>query len=647
MCSKTYYITTAIAYANAKPHMGHALEFVQADCIARFRQLVGDRVRFQTGMDEHGVKQAETAAEQGITPQELADRNAESFRDLCRLLSVDYSYFFRTTDREAHWPSCHKLWKRMADQGDIYKREYNGVYCAGCEKFLTDRDIEDGVCPNHPQMELKDVAEENYFFKLSRYSDEIARLIETDELRVYPEKRKNEILSLAREGLKDVSFSRPRTSLQWGIPVPDDPEQVIYVWCDALTNYLSGVGFADETPLYEECWPADVHCIGKDILRFHAGIWPGMLLSAGVPLPKAVFVHGFLTSEGRKMSKSLGNAVDPVQIAEEYGPEALRYYLLKEIQATADGDFSRNRFEEKYNADLANDLGNLLNRTIGLIRKYRGGSLEPEALVTERFASLPEVVEAVVADVKAHMAEYQIDRAADDIWRLVRELNQYVDYSAPWTLKKEGKEAELTTVLYSLVEGLRLVSLLLYPFVPATSAAFREQLGLPEVADGELTGPAARFGELTGNIQVKGGAPVFPRLDRKKKQAAVKGKQGKKASKKGKKTGPLPEIAIEDFASVELRVAEILSAEVVEGSRNLLKLQITLGGDEKRQLVAGIANCYQPDELVGRKIIVVANLKPATIMGVESRGMLLAAGSSKNLGLLSVDRDIPVGTRIS
>lgn len=653
MCSETYYITTAIAYANAKPHMGHALEFVQADCIARFRQLLGDRVRFQTGMDEHGVKQAETAAEQGMTPQALADQNAEKFRDLCRLLSVNYTYFIRTTDREGHWPSCTKLWKRMAEQGDIYKREYTGIYCAGCEKFLTDRDIEDGVCPNHPQMTLKEVSEENYFFKLSRYSDEITRLIETDELRVYPEKRKNEILSLAREGLKDVSFSRPKASLELGITVPGDPEQVIYVWCDALTNYLSGVGFADETPLYRECWPADVHCIGKDILRFHAGIWPGMLLSAGIPLPKAVFVHGFITSEGRKMSKSLGNAVDPVEIAGEYGPEALRYYLLKEIPATDDGDFSRSRFEEKYNADLANDLGNLLNRTIGLIRKYRGGTLEPDPLVTERFASLPEVVAAVVKDVKAYMAEYRIDRAIEAIWRLVRELNQYVDYSAPWTLKKEGKDAELTTVLYSLVEGLRLVSLLLYPFVPLTSDTFREQLGLPMVADGELAGAAARFGELTGTIQVKGGAPVFPRLDRKKKQDAPKGKQGKKApakkagAKKSKKDGPLPQIAIEDFASVELRVAEILQAETVEGSHNLLKLQITLGGDESRQLVAGIANCYRPDELVGRKIIVVANLKPATIMGVESRGMLLAAGSSKNLGLLSVDRDIPVGTRIS
>ncbi|MDP7421381.1 MAG: methionine--tRNA ligase [bacterium] len=640
MGEDNFYITTAIAYANAKPHMGHALEFVQADCIARYMRLLGCRVRFQTGMDEHGVKQAETAAEQGLKPQELADKNAQSYRDVCQLLSISFDNFIRTTDREGHWPACQKLWQLMADKGDIYKQKYTGIYCAGCEKFLTDRDMEDGKCPIHTGMDLKEVSEENYFFKLSRYSEEITRLIESDELKIHPEERKNEILSLAREGLKDVSFSRPKTSLEWGIPVPGDPSQVIYVWCDALSNYISGLGYVDESDLYRQFWPAKVHCIGKDILRFHAGIWPGILLSAGVELPKAIFVHGFITSEGQKMGKSLGNVVDPVDIVDTYGTEALRYYLLKEIPSTSDGDFSLQRFEEKYNADLANDLGNLLNRTVGLIRKYRQGRLEAGAMLSDVWGTLPETSASVVEAVKKNMLDYQLSRAIEAIWKLVRELNLYVTQAAPWTLKKEKKAAELDSVLYALVEGLRLVSLLVYPFLPTAANLFREQLGLPPVADGDLSGEQADFGYLTGTIEIKGGQAVFPRLDRKKKKAPPVGQKKKKAQ------AQVPEIAIEDFSAVDLRVAEVLTAEPVKDSRNLLQLSISLGEDEPRQLVAGIAKCYTPEQLVGRKIVVVANLKPARIMGVESRGMLLAAGTSENLGLLLVDRDIPVGTRV-
>ncbi len=466
-----YYITTAIAYVNAPPHIGHALEFIQADALARYHRLKEDDTFFLTGTDEHGVKIYETAKEQGISTQELVDKNAEIFKSLEGVLTLSNDGFVRTS-LEEHRRGARKLWQKLVDAGDIYKDVYKGNYCAGCESFIAEKDLdENGQCPNHKK-KPKILEEENYFFKLSKYSDKIRKLIEKDELKVVPNSRKNEMLNIIGEdGLKDVSFSRPKSVLPWGVPVPDDETQVMYVWCDALSNYITALDYENEGELYKKYWPADVHLIGKDILRFHAGIWPGMLLAAGIELPRSIYVHGFITSEGQKMSKSLGNTVDPLEYVEKYGVDALRYYLLREIPTADDGDFSHGRFTEVFNSELANGIGNLVNRITMMIDKYADGKVP--AIADKELLGLDELLEKY----KGYFETFNLKKACESVFAVVDLGNKYIDDKKPWALAKEGS-ADVPVVLYNLLELIRILVYLLYPIIPTTAEKIAGQIGL-------------------------------------------------------------------------------------------------------------------------------------------------------------------------
>lgn len=469
-----FYLTTAIHYVNADPHMGHALEFILADAIARYRRMIGEDTYFLTGTDEHGVKNYSTAKKEGMEPQAFVDKYAERFLELTNLLDISNDDFIRTSDKERHAPACQKLWKLLVDKGDIYEKEYEGLYCEGCEAFMSLRDLaEDGNCPIHHRAP-KTVHEKNYFFKLSNYSDQIVELIESDTLRIIPSQRKHEFLNMAKEGLHDVSFSRPKSVLPWGVEVPDDPDQVMYVWCDALTNYISALGYAEDAEKYRKYWPADLHVIGKDIVRFHAGIWIGMLLSAGIELPKSILVHGFITHNGEKMSKSLGNVIDPVALVSQFGTDAIRYYLLREIPSGRDGDFNDQLFKDRYNSDLANNLGNLVNRVHTLIS--RNGITEFEF---DRFADLyKSKTEETWKKYLSDMDAYNLHEAIFHVWRLVDFANKMMEEDKPWSLVKTDP-GKAKAVLCNSLELIRHVTMMISPFIPRASVAIRHQLGLP------------------------------------------------------------------------------------------------------------------------------------------------------------------------
>ena len=500
---KKFYVTTSIAYVNASPHVGFAMEVVQADAMARYHRLKGDDTFYLTGTDEHGVKMYETATTLGKTPQELADENSAKFRALKDLLNLSNDGFVRTTD-DYHKRGAQKMWKALVDAGDIYKGTYVGKYCSGCEAFVADKDLVDGKCPNHDRVP-EIIEEENYFFKLSKYSDKIRELIASGELIVAPEARKNEILNIIGEGFKDVSFSRPKNVLPWGIDVPDDDSQVMYVWCDALSNYITAIGYAEtDVSMFEKFWPADVHLIGKDILRFHAGVWIGMLLSAGLPLPKAVFVHGFITSDGKKMSKSLGNVVDPADYVQKYGADALRYYLLREIPTGDDGDFSEARFVELYNGDLANSLGNLVNRVLMMVERYTGGIIKG----SEKNETLEKKIGDIWAEYEKSFNNFNIKVAVEHVLELLAFGNKYVDDQKPWELAKLDQPA-CEAVLYNLLEILRNSAVMLLPIIPEKAEKILTMLGL-NPAD---CGYGKYFGFLKDGGKVSKGDPLFPRLE--------------------------------------------------------------------------------------------------------------------------------------
>lgn len=499
--SNNFYVTTAIAYVNAAPHIGFAMEILEADVLARYHRMNGDEVWFLTGTDEHGSKIKRAAEEQGVTPQELADENAVLYQNLAKVFNLSNDDFIRTTDKERHYPGSQKLWRKLVEAGDIYKSKYQGHYCVGCEAFVTEKDLEDGKCPEHDK-EPELITEENYFFKLSKYSDQIAEKIEKDELRVVPESRKNEMLSLCKEGLQDVSFSRPIRSLEWGVPVPGDEEQIMYVWCDALANYITAL---DEEK-FGKFWPADVHVIGKGILRFHAGIWIGMLLSAGIELPRAIYVHGYITSEGQKMSKSLGNVVDPFSVVEEWGCDPVRYYLLREIPTTTDGDFSKERFKILYESELANNFGNLFSRVLTMTEKNLDGKV-PEVVSDSDFV---EASKEAWAKYDEYLGNFDLKKACEEAVKLGELANQYIDEKKPWELAKTD-EGALKEVLYNLLEVLRHIACMLWPFIPETADKMLEGLGACEDYNKCDFVEFREWGRLAPGVEVKKGEILFPK----------------------------------------------------------------------------------------------------------------------------------------
>ncbi len=499
-----FYLTTAIAYTNAGPHLGHALEFVQADAIARYKRLMGFDTWFLTGTDEHGIKNYNKAKEAGIDTLDFVHKNATQFKDLKNSLDIAYDDFIQTTDQARHYPAAQKLWERLVASGDIYLKEYEGLYCEGCEMFLKETDLVDGKCSTHKTAPVAS-KESNYFFKLSKYSDQIVQLIESGELKLLPDSRQNEFLNMAKEGLMDVSFSRPKSSLPWGIPVPNDPEHTMYVWCDALTNYISGIGYSQESDQFKAYWPADVHLIGKDIVRFHAGIWIGMLLSAGLALPKSILIHGFVTHNGEKMSKTLGNVVDPVELAGEYGKDSVRYYLLREIPMGNDGDFSDKLFAERHNSDLANNLGNLLNRVHTLVSRN-----DIDAFTFDQHhAVFEQKVDETWQKFVSEMDEYSLSEGMFHVWRLVDFANKMMEEKKPWSLVKEDPEAG-KAVLCNLLEVLRHISILISPFIPTASQRMRQQLGLPESINPEKE---RGWGALEGWDALGESEIIFPRIE--------------------------------------------------------------------------------------------------------------------------------------
>ncbi|MFA6992341.1 MAG: methionine--tRNA ligase [Candidatus Gracilibacteria bacterium] len=501
-----FYVTTAIAYVNASPHIGFALELIQADVLARYHRLKGDETFYLTGVDEHGVKIYETAKEAGMESQKFADMNAEKFKALKGILNLSNDDFIRTTS-DMHKKGAKKIWQKMFDAGDLYKDKYKGNYCVGCEAFILDKDLDvDGNCPIHKK-KPKVFEEENYFFKLSKYSDKIRELIEKDEMKVVPVARKNEMLNIIGEGLKDVSFSRPKDVLPWGIDVPNDDSQVMYVWCDALSNYITGVDYEKEGPQFKKFWPCDAHLIGKDILRFHAGIWIGMLLSAGVKLPKSVYVHGFITSEGQKMSKSIGNVVDPLVYVDKYGADSLRYFLMKEIPTTDDGDFSHKRFIELYNSELANGFGNLVNRVVMMTDRYLGGKV-PKIKDNDDSKKVKDFILDVFGKYGKFVDAFDIKLALEAAYSVVDFGNKYIDEKKPWAMAKEN-DPNLSVVLYNLLEIIYASSILLLSVVPAGCKKVLKQLG----KDSEKVGFDFKWGNFKESAQIEKAEVLFPRIE--------------------------------------------------------------------------------------------------------------------------------------
>ena len=505
MSSKNkFYITTAIAYVNAPPHLGHAMEFIETDAIARYKRMMGVDAYFLTGTDEHGVKIYNTAKKEGIETQALVDKYAQTFKNLKGILNLSNDDFIQTSDKERHWPACQLLWKKLVEKGDIYKKEYEGKYCEGCEMFMKETELVDGKCPTHKKEPVL-LKEENYFFKLSNYSEKIVKLIESKELKIVPESREAEFLNIAKDGLMDVSFSRPRNVLPWGVDVPGDPNQVMYVWCDALTNYISAIGYAENTEQFKKYWPVDLHVIGKDIVRFHAGYWIGMLLSAGIELPKSIFIHGFITHNGEKMSKTTGNVVDPIEVADKYGTDALRYYLLREIPVGRDGDFSDKLFVERYNSDLANNLGNLVNRIYSLISRN-----EIIDFTFDKYSDLyKEKVDETWKKYTSDMDEYDLHEAIFHVWRLVDFANKMMEDEKPWALLKDNPEKG-RAVLCNLLEVLRHISIMISPFIPEASTKIRRQIGLPNEIDSEKENG---WGVVIGWQKLGEQEILFPRIE--------------------------------------------------------------------------------------------------------------------------------------
>ena len=639
--ARVFYLTTPIYYVNDRPHLGHAYTTIAADTMARYHRLAGDDVWFLTGTDEHGDKIAQAAAKAGVTPQALADRNSAAFRETWNALGIANDDFIRTTEPR-HTKVVQAILQTLWEAGEIYLGNYGGQYCFGCERFYTEKEIVDGKCPDH-QTPLQWIEEENYFFKMSKYQAWLVETIERQPDLIRPERYRNEILGFLRDPLQDLSISRPKRRLNWGIPLPFDDKYVTYVWFDALINYVSALGGPGD-PRFETYWPSAQHVIAKDIVKPHAIYWPCMLKAAGRPLYRHLNVHGYWTLGGRKISKSVGNLVEALALKDTYGNDAFRYFILREMVFGLDADFSEEALVGRLNADLANDLGNLVSRVTTLIvnfggirRGWQAGDVgELETRLERRSAQ-------VIRDVAAAMDEFAFQRALTAIWAFVGSVNGYVDTTQPWALAKdETQRTRLDVVLYALGESLRFLGIILTPFLPDAATKIRVGLG----QSGEPTLADAVWGRLTAGTRVQKVSGLFPRVDDKNKSDLGNGATSTSGRPPSRHSDPAALATISDVGKLELRVAEVLTAEPVPKSKKLLKLTVSLGG-EPRTLVAGIAEHYAPAELVGKKVVVVANLEPVKLMGIESNGMVLAASTEGKLAVLTVDRDLPPGATIT
>ena len=645
MNKEKYYITTAIAYASGKPHFGNTYEAIATDAIARYKRQRGYDVRFMTGTDEHGQKVQNLAEKAGITPQAYVDNVSGQIKELWKLMNVSEDYFIRTTD-SYHKTAVEHIFKKLYDQGDIYKGYYEGLYCTPCESFFTETQLVDGKCPDCGR-EVTKTKEEAYFFKMSKYADRLMKHIEENPDFIQPESRKKEMINnFLKPGLQDLCVSR--TSFNWGVSVTFDPKHVIYVWIDALSNYITGLGYdpdnEEQPELFKKYWPADVHIIGKDIVRFHTIYWPIMLMALGVELPKKVFGHPWFNFGFDKMSKSKGNVVYADKLAERFGVDGVRYYAISEMPYANDGSITYENIINRYNSDLANNLGNLLSRTIAMTKKYFGGIIPQNVAFDNEFDNdLKAKTLDTVSKFTALMDDFKLAEAAETVFDMLSRANKYIDETTPWILAKdEAQKERLGTVLYNLLETLRFGAVLLYPFIPSTSEEIFKELNT------ELTGydTLKSFGALESGKDVGEQRVLFQRIDEAKMLAEIEAEIAKKMEEAKAKEKPegCAIIGIDKFMEVELRTAEVLECEAVPKAKKLLKLQLDLGY-EKRQVVSGIAKFYKPEELVGKKVIVVANLSPAKLCGIESNGMILASGE-EDVRVVFLDKDTPNGQRV-
>jgi len=639
-----FYITTAIAYTSRKPHIGNTYEIILTDAIARFKRQMGNDVFFLTGTDEHGQKIEEIAKEQGVSPKQYVDGVAGEIKTIWDLMNTSYDKFIRTTD-DYHEKVVQKIFKKLYDQGDIYKSEYEGHYCVPCETFFTETQLVDGKCPDCGR-EVKKAKEEAYFFKVSKYQDKLMKHIEENPEFIMPESRKKEMVNnFIKPGLQDLCVSR--SSFKWGVPVSFDENHVIYVWIDALSNYITALGYDVDGSgdLYKKYWPANVHIIGKDILRFHTIYWPIILMALGEPLPKQVFGHPWLLNGDSKMSKSLGNVIYADDLVRHFGVDAVRYYVLREMPYAQDGTITYETLISRFNADLANTLGNLVNRTVAMSKKYFDGKIENTSVCDEFDNDLIQTALDTKDSVIAKMNEFKVADSLEIIMNLARRLNKYIDETMPWALAKDEESlGRLKTVLYNLIEGIRFIGILLAPFMPETSQEILKQIGATYT---EITSLDS-FGKTESGTFVGDAKPLFQRIDEAKKLAEITNEveeTKKKAAKEVKKEEKVSEISIDDFAKVELKVGEVMDSKPVEGADKLLVSQIKIG-NEVRQIVSGIAKYYNPSDLIGKKVVVVTNLKPVKLRGVLSEGMILAASDGKDLSLIAPDKDFESGSQV-